>query len=193
MPRGGDRGVQNVEEGIHNMGNERRALRAVLAWSATGYMAIMGTPTAVAEEQAHRQIEEVVVTAERRESTVQDTAISITAFTGQMIEDFGLRNQEDLQAFIPATTIDPYDVSVRGVGRTYRALGGDPGVATYFNGVYSEDFGIASTEGGLYDVERIEVLSAGHVVRPQRRRRCDQLPHQEADAGIPGRSPRGRG
>ncbi len=105
-----------------------------------------------------RQIEEVIVTAERRESSVQDTAISITAFTGEFIEDFGLRNQEDLQNYIPATTIQPYDLSVRGIGRLYRALGGDPGVATYFDGAYSEDFGIASTEGGLFDLERIEVL-----------------------------------
>jgi outer membrane receptor protein involved in Fe transport len=105
-----------------------------------------------------RQIEEVVVTAERRESTVQDTAISITAFTGEFIEDFGIRNQEDLQNYIPATTIQPYDLSIRGVGRLFRALGGDPGIATYFDGAYSEDFGIASTEGGLFDLERIEVL-----------------------------------
>jgi iron complex outermembrane recepter protein len=49
-------------------------------------------------------------------------------------------------------------MAIRGVGRNFRSLGGDPGVATYFNSVYSEDFGIASTEGGLYDVERIEVL-----------------------------------
>ena len=109
-------------------------------------------------QRAGRQIEEVIVTAERRESTVQDTAISITAFTGEFIEDFGLRNQEDLQNYLPATTIQPYDLSVRGVGRLYRALGGDPGVATYFDGAYSEDFGIASTEGGLFDLERIEVL-----------------------------------
>ena len=109
-------------------------------------------------ENSGRQIEEVIVTAERRESTVQDTAISITAFTDEFLEDFGIRNQEDLQNFIPATTIQPYDLSVRGIGRLFRALGGDPGVATYVNGTYSEDFGIVSTEGGLYDVERIEVL-----------------------------------
>jgi outer membrane receptor protein involved in Fe transport len=113
---------------------------------------------AFAEEGGRRQIEEVVVTAERRESTVSDTSISITAFTGEMLEDFGIRNQEDLQNLIPAAVIEPYDMSVRGVGRVNRALGGDPGIATYFNGVYSEDFGIASTEGGLFDVERIEVL-----------------------------------
>lgn len=110
------------------------------------------------EERTGRQIEEVIVTAERRESTVQDTAISITAFTDEFLEDFGIRNQEDLQNFIPATTIQPYDLSIRGIGRLFRALGGDPGVATYVNGTYSEDFGIVSTEGGLYDIERIEVL-----------------------------------
>ena len=110
------------------------------------------------EESTARQIEEVFVTAERRVSTVQDTAISITAFTDEFLEDFGIRNQEDLQNFIPATTIQPYDLSIRGIGRLFRALGGDPGVATYVNSTYSEDFGIVSTEAGLYDIERIEVL-----------------------------------
>ncbi len=105
-----------------------------------------------------RQIEEVIVTAERREAMVNDTPISITAFTAEAIEDFGIRNQEDLQAMVPAAVIEPYDMAIRGVGRNFRNLGGDPGVATYQNGVYSEDFGIASTEGGLFDIDRIEFL-----------------------------------
>ena len=105
-----------------------------------------------------RQIEEVVVTAEKREASVQDTSISITAFQGEFLQDFGIRNQEDLANFIPATTMQPYDMAVRGIGRSFRALGGDPGISTYYDGVYSEDFGIASSEGGLYDIERIEVL-----------------------------------
>jgi outer membrane receptor protein involved in Fe transport len=104
-----------------------------------------------------RQIEEVIVTAERQEASIQDTSISITAFTGEFIDDFGIRNQEDLQNFIPATTIQPYDATVRGVGRNFRALGGDPGVATYMNGVYSEDL-LTATAATFWDVERIEVL-----------------------------------
>ena len=88
---------------------------------------IMAAPVALAEG---RQIEEVIVTAERQEASIQDTSISITAFTGDFIEDFGIRNQKDLQNFVPATTIQPYDATVRGVGRNFRALGGDPGVAT---------------------------------------------------------------
>ncbi len=135
----------------------------ILAIAAAGIL--LAPPSLFAEEAdesaddtGRRQFEEIVVTAERRESTVQDTAIAITAFTGEFIEDFGLRNQEDLQNYLPATTIQPYDLSIRGVGRLFRALGGDPGVATYYDGAYSEDFGIASTEGGLFDIERIEFL-----------------------------------
>lgn len=107
--------------------------------------------------ESRRQIEEVIVTAERKESSVQDTSISITAFTSEMMDDFGVRNQSDLQNFVPATTIQPYDASVRGVGRNFRNLGGDPGVATYMNGVYSEDL-YTATIGSMWDVDRVEVL-----------------------------------
>ena len=86
-----------------------------------------------------RKIEEVIVTAERQEASVQDTSISITAFTGDMLDDFGIRNQSDLQNMTPATTIQEYDSTIRGVGRNFRNLGGDPGISTYMNGVYSED------------------------------------------------------
>lgn len=131
---------------------------AIALWSACALLAAAPPAAAQDEPAARRQIEEVIVTAERRESSVQDTAISVTAFTADFIKDFGLRNQEDLQNYIPATTIQPYDIAIRGIGRNFRTLGGDPGVSTYLNGIYSEDFGIASTEGALYDVDRVEVL-----------------------------------
>ena len=114
--------------------------------------------TGTAAEEAGRRIEEVVVTAEKRESTVSDTSISITAFDSEMIESFGLQSADELVNFIPATTRDAYDIRIRGVGRNFRALGGDPGVATYYNGIYSPDFGIAASENALYDLERVEVL-----------------------------------
>ena len=107
--------------------------------------------------QEDRRIEEVTVTAERREASVQDTSISITAFTDEVIDDFGIRNQSDLQNLVPATTIQPYDSAIRGVGRNFRNLGGDPGVATYMNGVYSEDL-YTATIGSFWDIDRIEVL-----------------------------------
>jgi outer membrane receptor protein involved in Fe transport len=104
-----------------------------------------------------RAIEEVVVTAERRESSIQDTSISITAMDAGFVEDFGIRDQDDFQNFIPSTTIQPYDAAIRGVGRNFRNLGGDPGVAVYINEVYSEDL-YTATAGGFWDLERVEVL-----------------------------------
>ncbi len=111
------------------------------------------------EEDIDRSgIEEITVTAEKRTSTVSDTSMSITAFDSSLIEDLGMQGANDLMDQLPATTRDAYDVRIRGVGRNFRALGGDPGVATYYNGIYSPDFGIAAGESYLYDVERIEVL-----------------------------------
>jgi iron complex outermembrane receptor protein len=133
----------------------RERLALLTTVSVMGSLTMMSTSVFAAE--SGRQIEEVIVTAERREASIQDTSISITAFTGEMLDDFGIRNQEDLQNFVPATTIQPYDATIRGVGRNFRALGGDPGVATYMNGVYSEDL-LTATAATFWDVERVEVL-----------------------------------
>ena len=118
-------------------------------------------PTALFSEDEDRErggIEEITVTAEKRTSTVSDTSMSITAFDSSLLEDLGMQGADDLMDQLPATTRDAYDVRIRGVGRNFRALGGDPGVATYYNGIYSPDFGIAASENYLYDVERVEVL-----------------------------------
>lgn len=127
------------------------------AWWATAVLVSLPPVAASAQESAARRIEEVIVTAERREASIQDTSISITAFTAEFLDDFGIRNQEDLQNYLPATTIQPYDSSIRGVGRNFRGLGGDPGVSTYMNGIYSEDL-YTATGATFFDVERIEVL-----------------------------------
>jgi len=107
--------------------------------------------------QPKRQIEEVTVTAERRQSSVQDTAISISAFTSETLKEFGIRTQSDLQNMVPATVILPYDAAIRGVGRNFRSLGGDPGIATYVNNVYSEDL-YTATIGSMWDLKRVEIL-----------------------------------
>jgi len=125
--------------------------------AAAAILSSIGATALAQNATTGKRIEEVIVTAERKEASIQDTSISITAFTGDMLDDFGIRNQEDLQNYIPATTIQPYDATIRGVGRNFRALGGDPGVATYMNGIYSEDL-LTATAATFWDVERIEVL-----------------------------------
>ncbi len=112
--------------------------------------------TALAESSG-RQLEEVVVTAERQEASISDTSISISAFTSEQIAEFGLRDQADLQNLVPATVILPYDAAIRGVGRNFRSLGGDPGISTYINGVYSEDLYTATIQS-FWDIDRVEIL-----------------------------------
>ena len=68
-----------------------KALTCASALCCASY-APNGLLAAEAEEE-QRRIEEVTVTAERREASVQDTSISITALTGESLEDFGIRNQ----------------------------------------------------------------------------------------------------
>lgn len=58
---------------------------------------ILPVSNVVLAEEAGRRIEEVIVTAERKEASIQDTSISISAFTDQFMDDFGIRNQEDLR------------------------------------------------------------------------------------------------
>lgn len=128
-------------------------------WTTAGLVCLLASfslPVTVAED--NRRIEEVIVTAERVEATVSDTSISITALGSEMLEDMGIQSANEFVNYIPATTRDSFDIRIRGVGRNFRALGGDPGVATYYNGVYSEDSLVALTENALFDIERIEVL-----------------------------------
>ena len=121
-------------------------------------LALFAIALPVLGEEQTRRIEEIIVTAEKRQSTVSDTSISITAIGAEMLEDLGIQSANEFVNFIPATTRDDYDIRIRGVGRNFRSLGGDPGVSTYYNGVYSEDALIALTENALWDLERIEVL-----------------------------------
>ena len=139
------------------MGNQARRIGSLIGAAALFYLAWAPSGAFAQEDDGVRRIEEVTVTAERREASIQDTSISITALTAESLDDFGIRNQEDLQNFVPATTIQPYDSTIRGVGRNFRALGGDPGVATYMNGIYSEDL-LTATAATFWDVERIEIL-----------------------------------
>ncbi len=132
--------------------------RCGLGAAAGAIAACMAAEVAATESTAPRRIEEIVVYGQRVESTVSDTSISITAMDETFLANMGVQGPNEMINFIPATTRTDWDIKIRGIGTNFRGLGGDPGVGTYYNGIYSPDFGIAATENGLYDVERIEVL-----------------------------------
>lgn len=109
-------------------------------------------------------LEEVVVTARRREERLQDTPISITAFTAAEIESRAESNIGELAGFVPNLTYtigganggSATQLLIRGIGQIDFAIGKEPGVALYVDGVY-----LSRSVGALLDVadlERIEVL-----------------------------------
>ncbi len=121
------------------------------------------TTSAPAGSQAPSQIEEVVVTAQRREEKLQDVPLAVSALTAGQIESRGIEDIGDLNALAPGlqisktasnTTIS--QVTIRGVSQINPAIYWDPAVGIYVDGVY---FGKA--QGSIFnlvDLERIEVL-----------------------------------
>ncbi len=104
-------------------------------------------------------LEEVVVTAEKRASTVQDTPISITAFSGDALADAGITSTDALANYTPGLTIQKEvigKVVIRGIGTENYTVGSDPGVAIHKDGVYLARSSVSIFD--FYDVSRIEVL-----------------------------------
>ncbi|MCJ2182507.1 TonB-dependent receptor [Novosphingobium sp. 1949] len=101
---------------------------------------------------------EIVVTAERRETTLQDTPLAITAITGAGLVQQGVRNPVDLASRVPSLQVGTSgQVYLRGVGTSNVNEASDPTVAVHVDGVY-----LARPQSvlaaGFYDVSRVEVL-----------------------------------
>jgi len=97
------------------------------------------------------QLEEIVVTAQKRSESLQDTPIAITAFTATALADKVFDTTSPIGGVSSGAA-----VFIRGIGNTDFSLTTDPGVGTYVDGVY-----VARSVGGVLDVldvERIEVL-----------------------------------
>jgi iron complex outermembrane receptor protein len=131
-------------------------LTAILAVAAL----VTTVPTAAAEQA--RAIEEVLVTAERREASVQETAIAITAYSFEELELRGIDEIEDLQFSAPNLVISHNSQSpvtyayIRGIGSDQLVAGFDPGVAYHVDGIYIGQ--PSSMPVDLWDMERVEVL-----------------------------------
>ena len=141
----------------------RAALRLAFAAAAACSLPVSGPAVAAEAGVEASGIEQIVVTARRREESLQDVPVAITALTADQLLEQNVRTLEDLTAYAPnikvnagratTSTINAY---IRGVGQNDPLWGFEPGV-----GIYMDDVYIARPQGALldvYDVERIEVL-----------------------------------
>ncbi len=105
-------------------------------------------------------LEEVVVTAQKREQTLQDVSAAVTAFSGDQLIESQINNIEDLQVMLPGLTFGNdfnfAKVFVRGVGMSSSFAGIDPSVALHVDGAVISQAAAQFTS--LFDLERVEVL-----------------------------------
>lgn len=115
---------------------------------------------------ADRILEEMVVTARRREEGLQEAPIAVTAFSGDTLAYRGVTRLDEIVSFVPSLTLENNPsfggasnsaaIFLRGVGQKEFLPTTEPGVGLYVDGVY-----IARSVGGildLVDIERLEVL-----------------------------------
>lgn len=108
-------------------------------------------------------IEEIVVTAEKREVSLQDVSLAVSAFSQDRLDQSGISTINELQNVTPNlqfTTVGNFGphviLTMRGVGTDVVTSNADTGVALYQDGVYMGRSSAALM--GFYDVERVEVL-----------------------------------
>ncbi|MEZ5502939.1 MAG: TonB-dependent receptor [Halioglobus sp.] len=106
------------------------------------------------------QLEEVVVTAQKREEDTMSVPITVNAFTAQDMVNTGADNIQDIADFMPGVEIGAggatqVTIAIRGISSPNISSGGDPSVATFYDNAYMPR---AATSIPFTDIARTEVL-----------------------------------
>ena len=111
-------------------------------------------------------LEEVIVTAQKRVENVQDVPITINVVTGEMLDNFSIRDANDLADAVPGLVIQetPQNLSqitVRGLGTGAGGESLDQSVGLFIDGIWAGR--IREFQAALFDVERIEVIKGSQT------------------------------
>ena len=136
--------------------------KKIVASAVAAACVAMVPQTVVAQDSGEGRLDEIVVTAQKREQRLQDVPIAVSVVSGALAEASGSFNIEALKTLVPSLNIRKTNTSLnqslflRGVGTINFAIAAQPSVATVLDGVVLSSAGEAF--GDLYDIERIEVL-----------------------------------
>jgi iron complex outermembrane receptor protein len=134
-------------------------------WALTAALLLTATCPNVARAQtasadASGGLQEVIVTAERREERLQDVPIAATVLSGEDLSERGVTNLNQVQQVAPSVAINTYNrstfINIRGVGIAQSAPTSNPGVAYYIDGLLipHEQF----IGQSFFDIASMEVL-----------------------------------
>ena len=130
-------------------------------WRLGAAMLALGSAgAAMAADAVADEAEEIIVTAERRSARVQETPLALSVLAGDALRRGGNQGLTELAQQVPSLSFTQSfgiaQIFIRGVGNNFFSPGGDPGVATYADGVYLSDQ--EATAVAFLDLARVEVL-----------------------------------
>ncbi|MEM9570259.1 MAG: TonB-dependent receptor [Pseudomonadota bacterium] len=138
----------------------------LIYWAGVSALALsVAAPQAVAQDESEdaeaRTLNTVVVTTQKRDESIQDVPIAVSAFDPDALERLNIETGSDLQFNIPnfGSTQGNFSaggISIRGIINAAVGASSDAAVGTHTNGVSSSGSTLLETE--FYDVERIEIL-----------------------------------
>lgn len=141
--------------GVSNMSISRRSL--LLSYAIGSVLGVSATANAQ-EAPRSSALEEIVVTAERREESLQDVPLSISAFGDKQREQIGILSIQDMANFAPGVSFNMATdrPSIRGIARQSNFFTLDSPVANYFDGVYTSS--VQDAQRRPIFTERTEIL-----------------------------------
>lgn len=159
-------------------------------------VAVLAASMGPAANLAQAQLEEVIVTAQKRAQSANDVGITINAFTGDQIRDFGVFTAEDIAQRTPGLTVNETAATgvplytIRGVGFQDYSTAASSTVGIYFDEVAMPY--TVMTRGLVFDTARVEVLKGPQGDLYGRNTTAGQInfisnkPSKEFEAGVIG-------
>ena len=135
-------------------GLKTASIKGILAGSSALTLLTAAAP-------ALAQGDEIIVSAQKRDESISDVPLAISAFSGDFVRETNLDDIKDIIKFTPGVSGNSFDsfidfVNIRGIRTNDFGVGGDPSIPFFKNGLYQGRNGAVVTSN--YDVERAEVL-----------------------------------
>ena len=136
------------------------ATSALVGFGVPSLVQAQDASTSSVESEQSQGLEEIVVTAQRREESLQRAAVAVTAVTGDDLTKSGITETANLGRLVPSLVVQPTGATtsffLRGVGTNSQNSFAENAVAFNFNGIY---VGRPTAPAGVfYDLERVEVV-----------------------------------
>ena len=157
-----------TNQGDRRTGQGKRAQALLLSASTMAILACSVPAARAADAAAEAKaeggtaLEEVIVSARKRDENIQNVPAAVTAVTGKQLDHYALRSIEEIAASTPQLTVSRGSsgsgatISLRGIGSSSTSIGIEQSVAVIVDGVYYGQGRIINE--GFFDMKQVEIL-----------------------------------